>query len=66
MDRNGTVLWQVSGKVAGGDMPPRFGVFVDAGYLLAAGGWATVGTWKRDESVVRLPDLVAWLQALVG
>jgi uncharacterized LabA/DUF88 family protein len=41
----------------------RFAVFVDAGYLLAAGGWATVGSYRRSEVVARIADLVSWLQA---
>lgn len=41
-------------------------MFVDAGYLLAAGGWATVGTWKRGEAVADISGLVSWLKEQAG
>ncbi len=41
----------------------RFAVFVDAGYLLAAGGWAVTGSPRRGDSIARVTDLVGWLQA---
>ncbi|MCX6520926.1 MAG: NYN domain-containing protein [Actinobacteria bacterium] len=41
----------------------RFAVFVDAGYLLAAGGWAVTGSPRRSDSIARSTALVAWLQA---
>ncbi len=43
-------------------MTDRFAVFVDAGYLLATGAWATVGTYRRAESVVAIPELATWLR----
>ena len=43
-------------------MRSRFAMFVDAGYLLAAGAWATVGPFKRGEVVTRVGELIAWLQ----
>jgi uncharacterized LabA/DUF88 family protein len=39
----------------------RYAVFVDAGYLLAAGGWSTVGTWRRAEIVVTYQGLIEQL-----
>lgn len=41
----------------------RFAVFVDAGYLLAAGAWAAVGSHRRSDSRARLPELVEWIKA---
>lgn len=38
-------------------------VFVDAGYLLAAGGWVTVGSWKRADSRIRSAEAITWLGA---
>lgn len=40
----------------------RYAIFVDAGYLLSAGGWATVGTWKRGELAIAYASLVEALQ----
>jgi len=42
--------------------PSRFAVFVDAGYLLAAGAWATVGSYKRVDAHVAVAQLTAWLR----
>lgn len=41
----------------------RYAMFVDAGYLIAAGGWAVTGKYKRSESECRSIELVAWLIA---
>ncbi len=38
-------------------------MFVDAGYLLSAGAWAAVGSWRRAETRARIPELLAWLKA---
>lgn len=42
--------------------PSRFAVFVDAGYLLAAGAWATVGSYKRVDARVAVAELTTWLR----
>lgn len=42
--------------------PPRFAVFVDAGYLLAAGAWATIGSYKRIDTRVAVAELTTWLR----
>lgn len=41
----------------------RYAMFVDAGYLIAAGGWAVTGKYKRSESECRSIELVTWLIA---
>lgn len=41
----------------------RFAVFVDAGYLIAAGAWTTIGSERRADSVVRIPELLDWMKA---
>lgn len=40
----------------------RYGLFVDAGYLLAAGGWACAGSPRRSELVIDVPALVTMLK----
>lgn len=42
-------------------MSRRFALFVDAGYLIAAGGWAVTGKYRRNESECRSLELVSWL-----
>ncbi len=41
----------------------RYAMFVDAGFLIAAGGWAVTGKYKRSESECRSIELVTWLIA---
>lgn len=41
----------------------RFAIFVDAGYLLAAGGWVTVGAQRRVELDADCVGLVGMLQS---
>lgn len=44
-----------------GAMIRRFALFVDTGYLMAAGGWAVTGKYRRHESECESVALVNWL-----
>jgi hypothetical protein len=46
-----------------GETVGRYAIFVDAGYLLSGGGWATVASWRRGDLVVEYEDLIGFLCA---